>query len=86
MASTDRRARAAAAMQVVHARMVLGCRISGRLLTHHGCSVTHGVVCLATGLWRAEYCRACTRQQKEDAVVVTPSHAPARSLFFACIF
>lgn len=32
-------------------------------------SVTHGVVCLATGLWRAEYCRACTRQQKEDGVV-----------------
>ena len=29
----------------------------------------YGVVCLKTGLWRAEYCFACTHQQKEDGVV-----------------
>jgi len=40
--------------------------------------VTHGVVCLTTGLWRAEYCRACTRQQREDAVVWCPL-APSRA-------
>eukprot|EP00802_Teleaulax_amphioxeia_P009831 Tamp_09853.p1 GENE.Tamp_09853~~Tamp_09853.p1 ORF type:complete len:508 (+),score=54.15 Tamp_09853:25-1524(+) len=45
-----------------------GCNLCG------SASVTHGVVCLTTGLWRAEYCRACTRQQREDAVVCSRWH------------
>ena len=47
-----------------HALPHLGaCNLCGSKL------VTHGVLCLASGLWRAEYCRACTRQQKEDGIV-----------------